>query len=88
MKRKSVTYLTIIRAEVSETCHEMTEAAFDFSNLATDYAMQSVDKVRTREDVGYETMMEAQAELTKAINAHKTAVKKLRSFFPAYGKEK
>lgn len=81
MTRKSVSYLTVIRAEVAETLHEMTEAAFDFSNLATDYDMGSIDQVRTGQDEDYKSLMKLERYLAKKIKEHKEAVKKLKDFF-------
>jgi hypothetical protein len=81
MSRKSVSYLTIIRAEVAQSNRDMMEAAIDFSNAATDIEDMSIDMIRTDDDSQYKHYMNSERDLQVAIRAHKAAVKKLKEFF-------
>lgn len=81
MKRKSVSYLTEIRAEIRDSNREMMEAALDFSNLAADIDSMSIELIRVDESPEYKELMQAERALAKAIKNHKLAVKTLKEFF-------
>jgi hypothetical protein len=79
--RKSVSFLTSIRQNVTATIKEMAETALDFSHATEDMEHMSPELIRTDQCMAYKEMMQAERALQKAIRAHKIAVKQLKEFF-------
>jgi len=85
MTRKSVSYLTSIRLEVSKTASELSQISFELECAIGDIDKLSPEQIRCDNDEihqgAFKDLVEAHKALGKAIKNHRDAVQKLKSFF-------
>lgn len=85
MTRKSVSYLTSIRHEVTRTAEEMARCCIDLENSAVDISKMTAEYVRTDKYQlhlnAFEVIKDGSKALNKAVREHKAAVKLLKEFF-------
>jgi len=81
--RKSVSYLTSIRHEVTDTAARAEIIATDLENLLLDMASKTPEQIRTDDDY-FDTIKQAQqlhGDLGRQLKAHDKAVRDLKTFF-------
>ena len=85
MNRKSVSYLTSIRHEVSATAKEMHELSVDLEEATGKLLEMTPEQIRSDKATTHTSHMKylysASYKLRKAIKAHNLASDKLKSFF-------
>lgn len=81
MTRKSVSYLTRVRKDVTNALAEVAETARDFQEASEDLAFTSPELIRTDSCQAYKEWIQAERVMQKAIKAQKLAVKTLKNFF-------
>jgi hypothetical protein len=85
MARKSVSYLTSIRLEVTDSAKELSELVFDLDACATLMAGLTAEQIRSNKRDDHAGMIRAFKSLQKSINEtfkqHLKATKDLQTFF-------
>lgn len=83
--RKSVSYLTSIRLEVSQTASELSQQAFEIECATGDIDKLSPEQIRCDDDEihqeAFKDLVASHKALGKAIKKHRDAVRKLKDFF-------
>jgi len=85
MARKSVSYLTSIRHDVTDTGAEMAALAQDLADLCVDVDCLTPEQIRSDKREEHTESLKAiyklSGALRKAVKAHNSAAHRLQTFF-------